>query len=195
MILLQALVSHVPASIPPRLRYVEQDEVFAFFLPAWMPPAQADLQQEAVRFFERNQQLFAQTDVIEFRFPTYVADEVGLRGLLREHAGRVREELTRLRGLAQLTVYLAEGQAAADDRSSGTAYLRSKRAQLASKDASLQRIQQVLGAGIRESLVQEERISLLVPKAEAAAMMRALRAEQHDLAGPFPPSAFAKLVF
>lgn len=195
MILLQSLAPEVPQRVPPRMHWVEHDQMYVFFVRDWAPPAQSELPQEAVQFFERNQQLFAHVDTIEFRFPTYVLEEEAARGLLREHKEAIRDAFARLRGLAQLTVYLREGAAEGADRSSGTAYLRSKRDAIAMQDSALRRIQQTLGDRLSDAVMQADRLLLLVPKADAAEMMRAVRAAGHELAGPFPPSAFAKLVF
>lgn len=149
------------------------------------------IQEDAVRFFQVNQQIFAHSDCLEFRFPTLLRDEAELRQFVEQNAQRIWVELARLRGMAQVTVYFtapAEAPAA-----SGTEYMREKAERAREREQWEQQIRSASGELARESLAQGDRLHVLVSRSDARHLLESL-SRRFQVAGPFPPSSFAKLL-
>lgn len=172
------------------LRCLREAGIECFFLERNEPLG--DLKAEAVAFFKRNQQLFAQRAILEFRFPTVLNGVAELEAFLRGNARQLESELARLKGMAQVTVYPHE-KGAHPKPGSGTEYLRAKREQEQQRADRLRGLTQLGDGLVRESLVQQERILLLVARHDAAELLKRLKAH-YSAAGPFPPSSFAKLL-
>ncbi|PYX83459.1 MAG: hypothetical protein DMG70_10370 [Acidobacteria bacterium] len=93
------------------------------------PPAR----EAALAFHRVLQEIFRQTAIIPFRFPTVLSDEAELTGHLGEHAAEYHEALGRLRDVVQMEVRLdLEGsQQGAPERQTGTGYLKGRQAEQA----------------------------------------------------------------
>ena len=155
------------------------------------------LDAEVRAFFQANQSLFAQTDILEFRYPTVLRALHELEEFLGRHEEAILSDLQRLKRLAQLAVYLPKepGQASAEKPKSGTQYLHAKRDRSRAHVAAIDKVREVAGGELRDSVVQGDRLLLLVPRQVASRLAAAVTAETRlEAAGPFPPSAFAKLL-
>jgi hypothetical protein len=83
----------------------------------------------ALSFHRVLQEIFQQTAIIPFRFPTTIQEEPELLRFLDEHAEDYRESLTRLRDLVQMEIRIAwtiTDHDIAGHPTSGTDYLRQK---------------------------------------------------------------------
>jgi hypothetical protein len=149
------------------------------------------LQQDAVKFFRVNQQIFTSTDCIAFRFPTLVRDEAELRDFVERHTDRLRAELGRLQGLAQLTAYYEPPAEIAAE--SGMDYMRAKAQRAHAREEWEHELKGVAKAIAIEILPQGDRAHILVTRENAHGLLDTLSA-RFNVAGPFPPSSFAKLV-
>jgi hypothetical protein len=154
------------------------------------------LEVEVRAFFEINQSLFAQADIIEFRYPTLLPDTEALKEFLARHEPAIVADLRRLQGLAQVAVYLPKEPAGEREKPrTGTEYLQGKRERSAAQITLIDEVRALAGSDLRDSVVQGDRLLLLVPRAAAATLMRHITAESRlEVAGHFPPSGFAKLL-
>src|SRR5438445_759612 len=93
------------------------------------PPAR----EAALAFHRVLQEIFRQTAIIPFRFPTVLSDEAELSGHLNEHAAKYHEALGRLHDMVQMEIHLAwEGsQQSAPDKPTGAEYLKARQAEQA----------------------------------------------------------------
>ena len=73
-----------------------------------LPMSSLATREEALAFHSVLQELFRQTTIIPFRFPTLLADEA-LSAHLREHAGQYRDTLARLKNMVQMEIHLGCG--------------------------------------------------------------------------------------
>src|SRR3954453_3466049 len=96
------------------------DQVECFFAERSEPIA--ELQQEAIAFFQKNQELFAQGDILEFRFPTLLETLADLEAFLASNAAQLTTELARLKNMASVTVYPVESDSGTVKPGSGTEY-------------------------------------------------------------------------
>lgn len=158
-----------------------------------LQPLEADLRA----FFQANQLLFAQVDILEFRYPTLLREVRELEDSLSRHAEAIISDLERLKGLAQVTVYLPkDSQTPVREKAqSGTEYLRTKRDQARAQIEIIDEVRALAGTGLRDSVVQGERMLLLIERHLAPILAAKITAETGlEAAGPFPPSGFAKLL-
>ena len=153
-------------------------------------------ESEVRSFFAANQALFAQSDILEFRFPTVVHGTNELEEFLAPHEATILSELNRLLGLAQLAVYLRKGPATTTEPvKSGTEYLQKKSARAREQIEEIDAARVAAGTDLRDSVVQGNRLLLLVPRQVVPDVAQKIRANTGlVVAGPFPPSAFAKLL-
>lgn len=179
--------------LPGALQSLRENNIECFFEQRETPIT--ELQQEAVEYFRKNQELFGQTDILEFRFPTLLKSLAGLETFLRAHAEQIASELDRLQGLAQVAVYPTETPSGIPKSGSGTEYLRAKSD---IEKVRLDRLRELTARGdgsVRDALDQHDRILLLLPRKDATSYMSRIKADpRYRVAGPFPPSAFAKLL-
>jgi hypothetical protein len=153
-------------------------------------------ESEVRSFFTANQALFAQTDILEFRFPTLVHGTSDLEEFLARHEAIIFSELQRLHGLAQLSVYLPKSATAGSEGvQSGTEYLQKKSALAREQVGEIDAARTAVGKDLRDSVLQGNRLLMLVPRQLVPAIGKKVKAETGlVVAGPFPPSAFAKLL-
>lgn len=151
-------------------------------------------ESEVRAFFATNQALFAQADILEFRFPTVLPATRELEEFLSRHEDEIVSELERLRGLAQLAVYLPR-TGVTGSAQSGTEYLQKKSARAREQMEEIDAVRAAAGTEVRDSAVQGNRLLLLVPRQLAPEIGKNVKAKSGlEIAGPFPPSAFAKLL-
>jgi len=161
---------------------------------AEMPGA---LDAEVRAFFQANQSLFAQTDIIEFRYPTVLRELRELEEFLGRHEDAIVSDLQRLKGLAQLAVYLPKEQdyVTGEKPKSGTQYLHAKRDRSRAHVDAIDKVREVARGELRDSVVQGDRVLLLVSRQVAPSLAEKIIAETKlEAVGPFPPSGFAKLL-
>lgn len=152
-------------------------------------------ENEVREFFTSNQSLFAQADILEFRFPTVLHGIKELEEFVSRHEAAVLSELERLRGLAQLTAYLTKNSGVNDPARSGTEYLQKKSARAREQIEEIDAARVAAGTDLRDSVVHGNRLLLLVPRQVAPNVAQKILAHTGlVVAGPFPPSAFAKLL-
>jgi len=147
-------------------------------------------------FFRVNQSLFAQADIIEFRYPTLLPNIAALEEFLARHQQAIVADLQRLQGLAQIAVYLPKEPVREGEKPrTGTEYLRGKRDRSAAQITVIDEVRALVGTPLRDSVVQGDRLLLLVPRPETPTLMRHITAESRlEVGGPFPPSGFTKLL-
>ena len=159
----------------------------------------------ALAFSRVLQDIFRQTAIIPFSFPTLLRDETEITSFLREHAVQYREALARLRNFVQMEVQINLQQTArkADcTKASGTEYLRGRqlcRQKLASAADQFRRAGQAYvhgwrqrdaGAGIRGyALVDRRTVPAFLEKVGAVSLPSDLRAR---ITGPWPTTEFLK---
>lgn len=153
-------------------------------------------ESEVRAFFTANQALFAQSDILEFRFPTVVHGTNELEEFLARHEATILSELKRLHGLAQLAVYLRKGAATTTEPvKSGTEYLQKKSARAREQIEGIDAARVAAGTDLLDSVVQGNRLLLLVPRQLVPAIGKKVKTDTGLIvAGPFPPSGFAKLL-
>lgn len=87
-------------------------------------------QDGALAFHRVLQEVFAQTAILPFRFPTIVEAEPELTAHILEHAVEYRRTLVRLRDLVQMEILIqANPTSRKSEESSGAQYLRKRLAQ------------------------------------------------------------------
>jgi hypothetical protein len=92
------------------------------------PPAR----DAALAFHRVLQEIFRQTAIIPFRFPTVLSDETELTGHLNEHAAEYHEALARLRDVVQMELRLDwVGSEPSAKLETGTEYLKARQAEQA----------------------------------------------------------------
>jgi hypothetical protein len=179
---------------PKDLQSIHRGPLQCFYCERQETPLTSE--SEVRDFFTTNQTLFAQADILEFRFPTVVHEVAELEQFLARHEQTILADLQRLHGLAQLTVYLPKRSAtAAVSPQSGAEYLQQKRAHMQSEITEIDSVRAITGTELRDSLVQGNRLLLLLPRQLAPQLAEKLKTESGlEVAGPFPPSGFAKLL-
>jgi hypothetical protein len=124
-------------------------------------------------------------------------DILELEEFLGRHEEAIISDLERLKGLAQVTVYLPKEprQPVREKAQSGTEYLRTKRDQARAQVEIIDEVRALAGTELRDSVVQAERLLLLVQRHLAPQLAAKVTAQTNlEAAGPFPPSGFAKLL-
>lgn len=194
MILAHAVALAGNIGAPEGLRLLARGPLECFYREREDAPQASE--SEVRSFFTANQALFAQADILEFRFPTVVYGLQELEEFVAHHEGTILSELNRLHGLAQLAVYLRKGPATTTEPvKSGTEYLQKKSARAREQIEEIDAARVAAGTHLRDSVVQGNRLLLLVPRQVAPDVAQKIRANTGlVVAGPFPPSAFAKLL-
>lgn len=194
MILAYAVALAGKIGAPEGLRVLARGPLECFYRERGEAPQATESEVRA--FFAANQALFAQSDILEFRFPTVVHGTNELEEFLARHEATILTELKRLHGLAQLAVYLLEGPATTTERvKSGTEYLQNKSARAREQIEGIDAARLAAGTDLLDSVVQGNRLLLLVPRQLVPAIGKKVKAETGlVVAGPFPPSGFAKLL-
>ena len=159
----------------------------------------ATLKQSALEFHNVVSSLFQQTTVLPFRFPTLLADIEELASHLMANAELYRQDLKRLRGMAQMEVRITTG-AGEVNVASGTEYLRSRRArQAALRSMALEvrtQSQHLLSDWRERETKNGWRCYALINTSAAnkfEEMVRCLNAPagvQFGVSGPWPPTEF-----
>jgi hypothetical protein len=201
MILAYSVASDAAIRIPDYIKSISRPGMRCFYQIVERAPAQADLHEHAMRFFEINRRIFAQADILEFRFPTLLAGEQDLGEFLQKNEAQLVAELARLAGTVQIDVrVLPEGvrvlpPGGSRAVSTGTQYLRARREKMVMHEQLVRKILETAGPDLVESLESPAQLFLRVPRAQASAVMERLADIPQTLAaGPFPPSGFAKLL-
>ena len=194
MILAQAVALTGKIDPPKDLKVLTRGPLECFFCERDDAPQATE--NEVRSFFISNQALFAQADILEFRFPTLVHGVTDLEAFLARHEATILSELERLHGLAQLTVYLSKDASSGTQRAqSGTEYLRKKSARAREQIEQIDATRAAAGQNLRDSVIHGNRLLMLVPRQVAPALGEKLKAKTGlVVAGPFPPSGFAKLL-
>ncbi len=194
MILAYAVALAGTVGAPEGLRVLVRGPLECFYRKREDTPQASE--DEVREFFTANQSLFARADILEFRFPTVLHGIKELEGFVARHQAAILSELERLRGLAQLTVYLPKSATPGSEHAqSGTEYLQKKSARAREQIEEIDAARAGAGSDLRDSLLQGNRLLLLVPRQLAPDVAQKIRANTGlDVAGPFPPSAFAKLL-
>jgi hypothetical protein len=193
MILAYAVATAATAAIPEGLQVLTRGSLRCYYRERQETPQASE--GEVREFFTTNQSLFAQVDILEFRFPTVVHSVNELEEFLARHEQGIVSDLDRLSGLAQLAVYLPKSSSAAAPSQSGTEYLQKKHQQMRNEVSAIDAIRAIAGADLQDSSVQGNRILLLLPRRIAPDAIGKIKAGSgFEVAGPFPPSGFAKLL-
>ncbi|PYX60442.1 MAG: hypothetical protein DMG73_06255 [Acidobacteria bacterium] len=166
-----------------------------------LPMSSLATREEALAFHSVLQELFRQTTIIPFRFPTLLADEA-LSAHLREHAGQYRDTLARLKNMVQMEIHLGFGVAESPEslNVSGTQYLRRRQGQRRELEELAERFREA-GAirswrkrdsarGVRcFALVQREGIADFQRQAAGVTVGSEIGVR---VTGPWPPTEFLK---
>ena len=194
MILAYAVAISGNIETPRDLRVLSHEGLHCFYRERQETPRASE--SEVREFFATNQALFAQSDILEFQFPTVVHGLDELQEFLARHEQAILADMERLQGLAQLTVYVPKRTTASTaPAQSGTEYLQQKRAQRQTEVAEIDTIRAIAGADLRDSSVQGNRLLLLLPRQLAPQIAEKVKSQTGlEVAGPFPPSGFAKLL-
>jgi hypothetical protein len=194
MILAYSVAAGETAAGPKGLQVLTRGHLRCYYRERQEAPQASE--SEVREFFATNQALFAHTDILEFRFPTVVPVITELEEFLKRHESAIVADLDRLRGLVQIAVYLPKSSTSVSEHAqTGTEYLEQKRQQMRSEVSAIEDIRMLAGAELQDSSVQGNRLLLLLPRQVAPKVMAKIKTESgFDVTGPFPPSAFAKLL-
>lgn len=192
MILAYSVAPLGEVNLPESVQVIHRERLQCFYSERDRAIDQHNLKDEALHFYEINRQLFAQTTILEFRFPTLLNDISELADHLAAMESPLAEELRRLSGLAQLTVFLPSEPLTQTASRSGTEYLRAKSDAANRRHALVQELSTL--PGVRDTHADPDRLHLLVGHDVAAKLRSELVARHVSVAGPFPPSSFAELL-
>src|SRR5437016_5811845 len=84
----------------------------------------ATIRESALEFHRTVQELFRQTAVVPFRFPTILADENEISAFVANHSSEYARALLRIRDSVQMDIRIEECEAASSSAASGSEYLR-----------------------------------------------------------------------
>jgi hypothetical protein len=194
MILVYSVAAPADIDLPRDVQVAKRSSLQCFYSEVQQRHIRAE--RDLLRFFQVNQALFAQTDILEFRYPTALEDFSTLERFLSETESALSAEMKRLRGLAQLAVYLQKPSAsAAKSAQTGTEYLLARREALQVETAAVERVRAAVGPELRDYLTQGDRLLLLVSREAVSGIATRVRTVTgYNVVGPFPPSAFVKLL-
>lgn len=149
-----------------------------------------DLKADALAFYSVVNAALKQATVIPFRFPTLLADEAGLNNFISQHGEGFAAELERLRDTVQMNITFAI-TAADPDRSSGTAFLASKRDAQNASEQMINKLKQSSPA-IEWKQSKPEVMHARISRANAAEFRSSVKAAMPSahVSGPWPPTAF-----
>lgn len=194
MILAHAVALAGTIDSPKDLKVLTRGPLACFYRERDDAPQATEMEVRA--FFTANQALFANADILEFRFPTLVPGTTDLEDFLDRHEAEILAQLERLHGLAQLTVYLRKKATPGTGHAqSGTEYLQKKSARAREQIEEIDAARAAGGKDLRDSVLQGDRLLMLVPRQLVPAIGKKVKAATGlVVAGPFPPSGFAKLL-
>jgi hypothetical protein len=194
MILAYSIATPGEIELPRDVHVIRLSSIQCFY--AEIPRRRIGGEPEMLRFFEINQELAAHTDIIEFRYPTALDEISDLQRFLAANETQLAAEMERLCGLAQLSVYLKKNAAsnARREARSGTAYLFALQMEHQQAAAAANEVRALAGTDVRESIAQGDRLLLLLERDKVADTAARIRGSGFMVAGPFPPSGFAKLL-
>jgi hypothetical protein len=194
MIIVYSVAAPTDIELPRDVHVARRSSLQCFY--SEVQQGRIGAEPEMLRFFQVNQALFAQTDILEFRYPTALEDLSALERFLGDRESALAAEMKRLRGLAQLAVYLQKPPAsAAKSPQTGTEYLLARREVLQAEAAAAECVRAAVGPELRDSLTQGDRLLLLVSREAVSRIATRVRtATGYNVIGPFPPSAFVKLL-
>jgi hypothetical protein len=164
------------------------------------------LPEAAAEFGDVLQQIFAQTTIIPFRFPTVVDDENQLREFVEKRAHEYGEALLRLRNKVQIDVRITGGTNAGTrpDSRSGKEYLEDRRNRNRQVESTLEdfrrRANSVAEGWIERDIPSGARGFVLIDRSAMPVFMEQLRQiiTPDDISarvtGPWPPSEFVEIV-
>lgn len=194
MILAYSIASDAAIRIPEHIKSISLPGLRCFYQFVERPPKKADLHADAVRLFETNRRIFAQADILEFRFPTVLQDEPELLAFLEKNEAQLAAELRRLAGTVQINV-LVLADSGDQPVATGTEYLRARRDKMLAYEALVRKIREAAGQNVLEIVERPAQLLLRVPRAGASRVIQDVSdIPRTRVAGPFPPSAFAKLL-
>ena len=154
-----------------------------------------DVQTNALGFHAVIGDLFRQTAIVPFRFPTMLADEAELAAFVRDRRELFTSDLARLAGKVQMEVIVASSAPSAPE--TGTAYLQGKLDQANLLRESAERIRMAIGSVASESTEREItngiRLFFLVTRGDVEKFMQAVAecgVRGLRTTGPWPPTAF-----
>ena len=158
-------------------------------------PIADDMQADALRFHGVIGDLFRQTTIVPFRFPTLLPTQTELAEFVRDRHALFAKDLGRLEGKIQMEVIVsAPAQTGAE---SGTAYLQAKLSQTQTLRDAAEQIRSAVESHIVENAEREiqdgARLFFLVRRNQIDSFMQAIaRCGVRGLrtTGPWPPTAF-----
>jgi len=114
------------------------------------------LQDCALNFNRVLKDIFEQTAIIPFRFPTLVNEEQDISTYLQEHESELSLSLKRFRGMAQMEIHArSEDTNGSEQHQSGTTYLRERQRQLATMEKLFLDFRKALGPLVEEWRIRE----------------------------------------
>ncbi len=156
------------------------------------------LKADVLAFFSVISSALKQATIIPFRFPTLLLDDAALRAFLQEHGKEYAAELERLRGTVQMNITLPK-LPAQKDRTSGTAYLQSLRANHSAVEEIIRYLQHAAPAlewkhSPAKSPEKPEMLHALIQRTESAEFRGIVLATmpQAHISGPWAPAAFVQ---
>jgi hypothetical protein len=172
---------------------LQVDQLFIWYVQT--PALPDDVQTNALRFHAVIGDLFRQTAIVPFRFPTMLANEGELVQFVRDRRELFTSDLARLAGKVQMEVIVASSAPSAPE--TGTAYLQGKLDQANLLRESAERIRMAIGSVASESTEREItngiRLFFLVTRGDIEKFMQAVAqsgVRGPRTTGPWPPTAF-----
>jgi hypothetical protein len=154
----------------------------------------------AVEFHRVIEQIFQQTQVIPFRFPSFMKAEPEIQQYLRQHSSAYLHNLRRLSGAVQMEVRIGAEKLANGSARTGTEYLQNKQAKIYQLESLAQRIREQVqllsGAWQQKPAADGLRGYALVDRNAADAFAQQVRTLPLvdgltlRVSGPWPPTQF-----
>jgi Gas vesicle synthesis protein GvpL/GvpF len=169
-------------------------------------PVGGHAQENALAFHRVLQEVFAQTAVLPFRFPTLLQDKSELVAYIQDHAGEYQSALARLRDAVQMEIRITPRESATKSQqrsnASGAEYLRERlarqrRLQLAAQALQEESASLVRGWRRRES-GEALRCFILLDRGRISEFQSALASARVPpnltvrVSGPWPATEFVK---
>lgn len=195
------------------IEIIEHDGLRCFVSQSVSQLADGSIREAALAFHRVTEEIFKQTAVIPFRFPTILSAESEAIAHLKEHSEEYRVALTRLRDMVQMEIRLhfrdsrsqeglPEPRPGTEPKPSGTEYLRKLQARHAKLEAAAKEFRQAssrLTKGWRQRDSSEGiRCFILIERGSVGEFQSGVQAIEVDpeiearLSGPWPTSHFLK---
>src|SRR5690242_4532054 len=113
------------------------------------------LQDCALNFNRVLKDIFEQTAIIPFRFPTLVNEEQDIATYLQEHESELSLSLKRFQGMAQMEIHARSENTRREQHQSGRTYLRERQRQLATMEKLFSDFRKALGPLVEEWRIRE----------------------------------------